>query len=94
MVSVVLEYARLSKAKKEIETQLAELKESCQRAVEASGGKLQVGDLGTLSLSTRKNWSYPRHVEEIADALKYAKKNAEIDGEATFTESPVLTFRS
>jgi len=57
-------------------------------------GKFAVDDLGTLSIGTRKKWEYPAVVADIEDALKEAKKNAEADGTAAFTESEFLTFRA
>jgi hypothetical protein len=54
--------------------------------VKEAGGKLEFNG-AVLATGTRKKWEYPSAIADMDDALKQAKKNAETDGDATFTES-------
>lgn len=90
--NVVEEYVRIKREIKSLEAAAKLLQDEVMPVVRESGGKMDVNGVN-LSIARRKNWTYPAQVEEIGEAYKQAKKDAETDGLATCTESEYLVAR-
>ena len=90
--SVVEYYAHLKAQIKSLEERAREIQPEVLALVRDAGGGLDVNGI-KLSVGSRKKWTYPAHIDEMADSLKEAKKDAETDGDATFTESEYLICR-
>ena len=77
------QYADLSAQIKALEEARKAIKSEAMSIVsQTDEGKLDVNGV-TLTVGTRKKWSYPYPIKEMEDELKQAKKDAEADGEAT-----------
>ena len=53
---------------------------------------LEIGDIGTFSITKYRKWSYSIATMEAETLLKDRKHREEADGTATVTESEVLKF--
>lgn len=88
----VEEYAHIKSQIKSLEVAAKLLQGEVLNIVKLAGGKLDVNGVD-LSVAKRKKWEYPAAVEEIGEAYKQAKKDAETDGNATFVETEYLVAR-
>jgi hypothetical protein len=72
-----------------------EIKDSVTTSIfEAMGEKASVkGDLGSLTMSMKKNWKYPQVITDFEARIKVLREHAEASGEAKFSKYPSLTFR-
>ena len=56
-------------------------------------GEINIGDLGKLSIGSRRAWKYSQNVKEVDAKLKELKKTEEMTGEATYTENFYPIFK-
>lgn len=49
--------------------------------------------IGSFTFRKTKTWTYPEAITMAEENLKVAKKTAQKEGDATFEESPSLSFR-
>ena len=89
---VVENYADLKAQIKSLEAKAKEIQPEVMAVVKQADGELSVNGV-KLSIATRKRYTYPAHVEAMADSLKQARNNAEIDGYATAIETEYLVCR-
>lgn len=54
--------------------------------------KVDVGDIGRFSVSSRKVWEYSPAVSELEASVKSLKSEEEATGVAEYTEVPRVTF--
>ena len=50
-------------------------------------------DIGAFTIRKTKTWTYPEAITIAEENIKVAKKTAQKEGDATFEESPSLSFR-
>ena len=87
-------YAQLKLKIAELEVEAAEIRPSIIEEMQSRKvDEIEHPD-GSFLISLRRTWKYPAHVITAEAILKKGKKTAEQTGEATYTEKPMLTFRS
>lgn len=93
MEKLLKKYSGIQSKIEELQKQQDELKEEI--AYEMNRMKLDTYrfDKGTFYFTYRKSWEYSERVTKMLEAVKYAKKNEEEDGTATFKETKSLSFR-
>jgi hypothetical protein len=85
---LMLEYSKLYQQKKEIENQLAELKEQ----IDVPEEKV-VNDYGTFYSTSRTTWTYSGDVKALEGDLKNLKKKEEKSGKAKSEVKVSLAFK-
>lgn len=80
------EIARLTNDAKDLELLLR------KEVEEAGADKVEVAEVGSFSLVSRKTWKYSEEVEKREKIIKTLKQAEEVNGDATFTETKSLRF--
>lgn len=89
------EYASIKKDIKILEAKAELLNPEILELMEASGAEeIEIGDMGKLSMGSRRNWKYPADVISWEEDLKAKKKEAEQRGTAQYTEKKYVIFKS
>lgn len=86
------EYAAIKMQISNLEKRAGEILPSIIADMQARDVKKEVHSLGNFSLSTTKKWSFPEALIIAKDKLDAKFEKAKSTGEATFEESPRLTF--
>mgnify|MGYP001413835614 CR=1 FL=1 len=91
---VLNKYAEIKKDIKALEAMADELNHQVLELMEASGvEEIEIGDMGKLSMGSRRNWKYTDKVKALDEALKDQKKLEEQTGEAEYTEKKYVIFK-
>ena len=85
-------YAALKLKISALEDELKPLVEEIQSMMVAEEVDEIGFELGKISLSYLKTWTYPDEVNDLLEEGKQAKKTAEKIGTATFVEKPSIKF--
>jgi len=88
------EYAQIKKDIKILEAKAELLNpEILELMQENEVEEIAIGDMGKLSMSSRRNWKYPADVISWEEDLKAKKKEAEQRGTAQYTEKKYVIFK-
>ncbi len=85
--TIKLEIKRLEEKADFLNPQILELMQ------ENEIGEINIGDLGKLSIGSRRSYKYSQNVKEADAKLKELKKTEEQTGEATYTENFYPIFK-
>lgn len=89
------EYAQIKKDIKVLEEKAELLNpEILELMQENEVEEIAIGDMGKLSMSSRRNWKYTDKVKALDEALKNQKKLEEQTGQADYTEKKYIVFKS
>jgi len=87
-------YGSIKKDIKALEAMADELNPQVLELMEASGAEeIEIGDIGKLSMGSRRNWKYTEKVKSLDEALKDQKKLEEQTGLAEYTEKKYVIFK-
>lgn len=87
-------YAELKLKAKALEQELEELNPQVLSIMqETAVEEIEVGDLGKLTMASRRTWVYPEFIQEKEKELKKEKKEAEQTGTADYSEKHYVMFK-
>jgi len=87
-------YAELKLKAKELDAQLEELNPQVLEIMKESAvEEIEIGDLGKLTMASRRTWVYPEFIQEKEKELKKEKKEAEQTGSADYSEKHYVMFK-
>lgn len=92
---ILQDYAELKLQIKELEEKADELNPQILELMQESEvEEIAIGDIGKVSLGSRRSWKYTVKVQEDEKALKELKKLEEQTGAADYTEKQYIIFKS
>lgn len=92
--TILESYAELKLKAKEIEVQLDELNPQVLEIMKEDAlEEVEVGDLGKLTMASRRTWTYPEVIQTKEKELNAEKKEAEQTGSADYTEKHYVLFK-
>ena len=87
-------YAELKLKAKELEAQIDELNPQVLEIMKESAvEEIEIGDLGKLTMASRRTWIYPEFIQLKEKELKAEKKEAEQTGTADYSEKHYVMFK-
>jgi hypothetical protein len=86
-------YAELKCQVNALTEEMEELKGDLLSEMKAASVDKVDHDLGTFTVSARKNWKFSEKVESMKEAVKVAEADEKADGTATFEETPFVMFK-
>ena len=91
---ILNEYAKIKSEIKTLESMADLLNPKVLELMEESGAEeIAIGDMGKLSMGSRRNWKYTDKVKSLDEALKDQKKLEEQTGTAEYTEKKYVIFK-
>ena len=90
--NLLKKYAELSVKIKELQDEKDAINIEVMNEILATGGDKFENEYGKFSIRKLKKYTYPAYVTEAKDEYDALKAKAEELEEATYTESPSLTF--
>ena len=91
------EYGRLKLEIKQLDERVKALQPEITEMIIESGYEdegVEVDGLGVFTITKRREWTYPAEVKELETEYKKAKKMAEQDGSAEYTENKSVMFKA
>jgi len=91
---ILNKYAYLKLKVKALEEEMDELNPQVLEIMKESAvEEIEVGDLGKLTMASRRTWIYPEFIQEKEKELKREKKEAEQTGTADYSEKHYVLFK-
>jgi hypothetical protein len=91
---ILNKYAEIKTEIKRLETLSEELNPQVLELMQANElGEISVGDMGKLSLGSKRTWKYSSRVKELEEKLKEQKTIEEQTGLADYTEKHYVLFK-
>lgn len=89
------DYIDLKEQAKLIDLKIEELKPQILEQMQAAGAEeIVVEQRGTISLSSRRTWTYPPAIKKMEEDLKQAQVEAEAKGEASYKDNVFPLFNA
>lgn len=91
---ILNKYAELKLKAKALDQELEELNPQVLEIMKESAvEEIEVGELGKLTMASRRTWVYPEFIQTKEKELKQAKKEAEQTGTADYSEKHYVMFK-
>lgn len=88
------EYAKIKSEIKLLEAKADELNPKVLEVMQTSEvEEIAIGDMGKLSLASRRTWKYSKNLQAAEKALKESKKIEEQTGKADYVEKHYVIFK-
>ena len=86
------EYATMLQQIRTLEAEAEKLKPTVLQYCLENQDEEHIVDGGQITLSVRRQWTYPAEVVALEVTVKEKKKEAEAKGDATYIEKPFVVF--
>lgn len=91
---ILEQYAKIKSEIKLLEEKADELNPQILEMMQAEEvGEIAIGDLGKLTIGSRRTWKYSNEVKELEIKLKEEKKLEEQTGKADYIEKQYILFK-